>query len=120
MTSTPQARDDGELRAEMTRVDDMQAELCGMLRVMIAHIARHVGIGAERRCAADELRAASRAERDFAHGTRPGIDIAHMRRRQGFPHLRGKIRNRHRRGKRPDAAEACRPAVLVLLLDDKA
>ena len=104
----------------MTRVDDMQAELCGMLRVMIAHIARHVGIGAERRCAADELRTAPRAERNLAHGSRPSIDIAHMRRWQRFPHLRCKVRNRHRRRKRPDAAEACRLAILVLLLDDEA
>ena len=116
----PQARDDGELRAEMAGVDDVQTELDGVLRIVVAHVARHIGIGAERGRTADELRAASRAERDLAHGARPGIDIAHMRRRQSFPHLRGKVRNRHRRRQRSDAAEACGPAVLVLLLDDEA
>ena len=110
--------EDGALRAEVTRVDDVHSLLDGTLRVVVLHIARDVDIRAAPHSIVDKVRPRTAADGDAAHGTRGSGGEADVGHAKAFPHRTCKVLDAHRGGDRSDAPDALGHAVFLMRDDE--
>ena len=99
-------RQDGHLRAEVPRIDDVHALLDGTLRIVVLHIARDVDIRAEADGIVDKVRARAAADSDAPYGARGSRGKAHMADAEAFLHCAGKVLDARRSRKNADTADA--------------